>query len=390
MASLLSMGGGAAEGLDTFLERLLRQQAEERASRMAAETGRHNMAEEGIQSRNLDLMGRYRQDSLDETKRRDQSTASDRLVDNMRASLEQRPIGGDVSTGEYVNERGLGAPEALYKKDPGYVEPSPTGQVSSDPTTGEPTFSGSTPPDKPSTIKFRGTQKQLTDRARVDQTGRSSGQQKAYTLDGEVIDATYDPKTQRVMYQGQDVTDRVEHYEKPAAPYALQTLNESGDPTVKFVNKTPGAEFAARPPAPVMTRMYSARGVVSHIDDIIDEIHEADRRGLIGPIAGRWSDFLAGKVGSTGDAENDALLGSMRADLKLLTSGTVMTHFQSRGGQGMVENFQKLLDSGKMSADQLVSAIGAMRNWLDTYAKNPATTGTGSSADPLGLLKKKP
>lgn len=126
-------------------------------------------------------------------------------------------------------------------------------------------------------------------------------------------------------------------------------------------------------PGSQRTRMYSARQVVSHFDDLKNEIEDLDRKGLLGPLAGRGNEFLAGKVGTTGDPVNDKALNKLRMGLLLAKSGTTMVHFGARGGQTYIDKMNQVIDSGKMSKDELLGALDEAAGWLNTYARDPRT-----------------
>lgn len=139
-------------------------------------------------------------------------------------------------------------------------------------------------------------------------------------------------------------------------------------------------------PTAVKTRMDFATRVASHIPDIKAEIAQADAQGLLGPTMGRWNEFLAGKVGATGDPAKDALLAKLRTDVSFLKSGMGVVHSGARGGAvQIVQRFDSLLSSDRMTKEMLNGAIDGFKGWLDTYAKDPKAFGevapvTGESA----------
>lgn len=118
----------------------------------------------------------------------------------------------------------------------------------------------------------------------------------------------------------------------------------------------------------------SAQQVVSHFAETRTSIEEADKRGLLGPLQGRWADFLAGKIGSTGNPENDQLLGDLRTDILLIKSGTTRAHFGARGGITYIEKMDEVLNSDKMSKAALLGSLTAAERWLSTYSKDPRTS----------------
>lgn len=112
-----------------------------------------------------------------------------------------------------------------------------------------------------------------------------------------------------------------------------------------------------------------AKNVLPHISEMRKQIAEADRLGLIGPGAGRvYGEFLAGKVGSTGNASADKVLGNLRASDSLMKSATLRVHFGARGGSQMYDHFSDILNSGKQSAAVLNGALDGIESYMQSYA----------------------
>lgn len=92
-----------------------------------------------------------------------------------------------------------------------------------------------------------------------------------------------------------------------------------------------------------------------------------------------------GKLGSAFEARmNDALLNKAGSDpdyaplfvhTHLLSTALMQAHVGSRGSGEMMEEFQKLANSGKMSADTLRSALGAEYNYVHEKAMLPKKQG---------------
>lgn len=140
-----------------------------------------------------------------------------------------------------------------------------------------------------------------------------------------------------------------------------------------------------------------AKTLLPHIQQMRDTIAQADAKGYIGPAAGRvYGEFLTGKVGSTGNADADQLLGNLRAQDSLLKSGALKVHFGSRGGQAMYEHFSDILNSGKQSAQTLNGALNGVQEFIQGYADAggqnplaaPAGGGTPPPADIGALLRQ--
>lgn len=134
-----------------------------------------------------------------------------------------------------------------------------------------------------------------------------------------------------------------------------------------------------------------ATTILPHITEMRSLIAEADKAGYIGPGAGRvYNQFMAGKIGSTGDDKADMLLGKLRSMDSLLKTGAMRVHFGSRGGQNMYEHFSQMLNTGKQSAALLNGSLDTMENFMKGYADAGNLGGekhapTSTNKDPLGL-----
>lgn len=108
--------------------------------------------------------------------------------------------------------------------------------------------------------------------------------------------------------------------------------------------------------------------LLPHIDEFEGLVHQAAQKNLIGPAAGRLnSQFLAGKIGSTGNPETDELLGQLKSEAMLLASGMTRMHFGARGGQQIVDKFSSLTDVNKLSEPLLRGDLKTMRTFAQGY-----------------------
>lgn len=136
------------------------------------------------------------------------------------------------------------------------------------------------------------------------------------------------------------------------------------------------------------TRSDFAKRVESHIPGILELMDQASAQGMLGPVAGRFNEFLAGTIGSTGDEKRDELLNQLRTELSFLKSGMGVVHSGARGAAvQMLNRFDSILNSGKMSEGELRGAIAGYQNWLQTYGNDLGTgpeikTGGGGGTTP--------
>lgn len=90
----------------------------------------------------------------------------------------------------------------------------------------------------------------------------------------------------------------------------------------------------------------------------------------LGPVLGRWNDFLAHKVG-TGDPDFQKLYG----DLSLIKSKVSQIHFGSQSGIQAVERFDRIMSAEKMDAATLKAGLSSLSQILKLYGSLNVTTG---------------
>lgn len=141
------------------------------------------------------------------------------------------------------------------------------------------------------------------------------------------------------------------------------------------------------PTAATRTSGEFADTIIPHIQQMRDLVQQADAKGYIGPTAGRvYGQFLAGKVGSTGNPEADQLLGRLRATDSLLKTGAMKVHFGARGGSQMYDHFSDLLNSGKQSAAMLNGSLDGIESFMQGYANAGKPGGSFSVPPPNSAL----
>lgn len=119
-----------------------------------------------------------------------------------------------------------------------------------------------------------------------------------------------------------------------------------------------------------------ASGLLPMFDKAINRAQKLSDK--LGPLNGRWNEFMAGKIGS-GDPDFSAL----RDTVALLSSGALKAHFGSRGGQQMYEHFVDMANTGKMNVPTLVASLKAMREFMQHYSNMVQTQGNASMPRPV-------
>lgn len=282
--SMMALGGGAAEGLDKLMARLMAEREQSRLEAGQQEVMRSNRAEEGLRGRDLEMRARERADTIGEMRRFHDQTEAGRQRDDVARTIEQRPIGSEVTEEEYSRERQFKTPEAAYHREAAY-EP--------DPQQDEPGFTGPTQEAKPSLIRFRGTAKQQTDAAtakRADDRAAAaqSNDDRRYQQGEDRLD-----QGERRIDQGQARIDR------GFAPIIIQTPNgqqvTSGDRrTIKPLKDAQGQDVAQAPTSMTRERSAAVKRVQPMIDAVVELVPRInDKAGLAAIAQGSWSKVQA-------------------------------------------------------------------------------------------------
>jgi hypothetical protein len=108
--------------------------------------------------------------------------------------------------------------------------------------------------------------------------------------------------------------------------------------------------------------------VVSEIDKLKDQI---------GPVSGRWNEFMQGKVGM----ENPEMAG-LRADLLMVSSAVALAHARGRLPENLREEFDKAINSPKQDPENLKAVLNHIQPWMQRM-QNMSDVQTGKSGGEL-------
>jgi len=118
------------------------------------------------------------------------------------------------------------------------------------------------------------------------------------------------------------------------------------------------------------TMIEAAPKVENLIDRIGPQIDKISSE--LGPASGRWTEFMAGKVG----AKNPDYI-ALRSNVDLLTTLLMRMHVGARGGEYIMKHFKDMLDQGKQDPDNLRAALKEVR----TYANDVIQEGKDAGLD---------
>jgi hypothetical protein len=391
MASLLATGAGAADGLESILEQMFKEQM---ATRQQNEAERKNRFDEGSKVADLNQRATDRQDALDaKNKATDDATQAKQDALQLRR-INMRPIGSDVTPGEMSDDLKSGIslgnytfrPANMGMSDPEKGEIGPTGEVR----------------------QWRGTQDQISKAATVGKHADDKGSVHD-TPDG-LVRIYGDGTTEPVL---DDNGKRVRGYHNPAQPIVVQTgdgprLADRGTGESKPILGDDQQPLGNKPTAQTQTMMEGAQMLRPHVANLENMAIELDKRGMFGPIASRMRQLehkygtmldsqdvdtqaqamrqIGKEMGSDPALNSDRLAGKFATSLGLLASGAGRVHGGARGGGSaqMVEHFRSLLGDSA-SLPMFLGKMDALDDYLKTYASGPqkATPGGAGGEDDL-------
>ena len=105
----------------------------------------------------------------------------------------------------------------------------------------------------------------------------------------------------------------------------------------------------------------------------------------LGPLSSRWREFWAGKIGAP-----DPRFIELKTNLNLLKTKLSQMHVGAQGGIEMVKHFGELVEGGKQSPENMLSALDTIEKYANEvkqkkFSENDGGAAGGSGRDPLGL-----
>jgi hypothetical protein len=151
---------------------------------------------------------------------------------------------------------------------------------------------------------------------------------------------------------------------------AGQPVNDAGQPI--------GTRMPEAPTGATRTRGQQAEALLQQLPSLEQQIKQLDAEGKLGPIAGRWNEFLVGRIGT-----NDPDVAGFRANLAAFVSGISKAHLNTEQG---VRDFENAIGGPKATALNLLSAIEPLKDLLQKYrnigAGKPHGDSSGGTAAP--------
>lgn len=112
------------------------------------------------------------------------------------------------------------------------------------------------------------------------------------------------------------------------------------------------------------------RDFVTRIRTLVNQ-----QRAQLGPAAGRWNEFMTGKVGAP-----NPQFARLRTDTSLLQTLLMRMHAGARGSQYLMAHFKELMDSGRQSPENLLAAIDEIDQYAQSLQHGDGGGGGGSES----------
>lgn len=157
---------------------------------------------------------------------------------------------------------------------------------------------------------------------------------------------------------------------KPPTPEKGVTLVVPGPEGARVVKALPGQTLPSGAVTPqgltsmtlptTMTRnmVEKAPRVTYFVDRMLTLIAQNEKE--LGPLAGRWSELMAGRIG-----RKEIGYTKIRADAKLLQTALMNMHVGARGGTELLHHFASLMDQAIQDPENLKASLGEIRDYAE-------------------------
>jgi len=159
----------------------------------------------------------------------------------------------------------------------------------------------------------------------------------------------------------------------PNGQYMLQTFR-AGDPIPQGAISPTGMNAMNTPTT--QQRNVAAQAALVHEQTPETLALISKMKDKIGPIAGRWNDFMQGKVGL-----NDPEMADLRTDLLMYSSAVALMHARGRLPENLREEFDHAINAPNQTAENLTATIKRIDDWT---AKNMHAMGGGQNTGGSG------
>jgi hypothetical protein len=201
--------------------------------------------------------------------------------------------------------------------------------------------------------------------------------------DGKPMAANYNPSTGKwTDTTGKEIANP-KPYEKPNEAGMITMIapdpNTPGGGIVQRLGAgakiAPGSQTAAgvssmnTPTTNQRTAAGRAETVIAMAPEVLARIDAVAPK--LGPIAGRWNEFMQGKVGNS-----DPDFSALRSDLLMMSSAVALAHAQGRLPENLREEFDRAINAPKQTPANLKATIQTMIPWLQKVQDQGGRSGT--------------
>ncbi len=129
---------------------------------------------------------------------------------------------------------------------------------------------------------------------------------------------------------------------------------------------------------------------VPSVKQLIGQSRQAIDKAIadMGPLAGRWNDFWTGKVGVANPS-----FKKMQTDIGLLQTRLMKMHVGARGGEYIMQHFEKMLKDGKDSPENMRAALDEIEQYANEVGQSIVTPSGNNPPTPTpagGTAPKSP
>lgn len=134
-------------------------------------------------------------------------------------------------------------------------------------------------------------------------------------------------------------------------------------------------EHQAAPTAQMRNVGAQAQVAADGIPSVINEI--SDMKAELGPVAGRWNDFMQGKIG----LDNPKFAG-LRADMLMMSSAVALAHARGRLPENLREEFDRMINAPQQSPDNIIAVLTHIQPWMQRMGDMGKAPGAGGKETP--------
>jgi hypothetical protein len=130
--------------------------------------------------------------------------------------------------------------------------------------------------------------------------------------------------------------------------------------------KAMGLQYQEQKPTETLKTMGQIAPTVTYL---AKQVRSDVEKTTVGPLAGRWKDAWAGKVGAA-----DPNFMALKTDVDLLRTLLMKMHVGSRGGEYIMNSFKAFLEAGKQSPENLKAALDRIESYAGQVSQGIVPT----------------